>query len=125
MATNTIQSIRDDVIALRRVWAANPDFKLKDLTHEQFDTEVSDFETAVATLDEKDSAMVPLRNDRDVRLDRMNNLNVRLRAGIKGYFGDNSDEYELAGGTRSLDRKLRARGAASTPTPAPVIDPAK
>ena len=37
----------------------------------------------------------------------------RMRAGIKGTYGDDSTEYELAGGTRRSDRK-RARRSPAT-----------
>jgi hypothetical protein len=105
---------------VQRVWTANPDFKLKDLTNVQFEQEVADFKAALSSLDDQAKALIPLRNDRDAKFERMNNLLVRLRAGIKGYFGDNSDEYELAGGTRTIDRSSPQASAKVAPAEAPV-----
>jgi hypothetical protein len=33
----------------------------------------------------------------------------RARSGIKGFYGDDSTEYEIAGGTRASDRKSHRR----------------
>ena len=41
--------------------------------------------------------------------------NQRSRSGIKGYFGENSTEYEIAGGTRASERKKTGRTAPLAP----------
>ena len=53
----------------------------------------------------KDDEITPLRNERDDLATKLNGYCTRARSGIKGYFGDNSTEYELAGGTRASERK--------------------
>lgn len=39
---------------------------------------------------------------------------IRSRAGFKGFFGRNSNQYSLAGGTRMMDRKSPRRAASGT-----------
>lgn len=51
--------------------------------------------------------LTELRNKRDERLVRMWDTTKRLRATVKGAFGDDSSEYGLVGGTRM---KARAGG---------------
>jgi hypothetical protein len=47
---------------------------------------------------------------RDVRLARMWDTLKRVRATVKGTYGDESSEYELVGGTRLSQRRRPARG---------------
>ena len=85
--------------------SANPDFKLKSMTLDQFTAKTTVFEELLGTIAANGDELVTLRNGRDVQIDELDNLAMRIRAGIKGYFGDNSNEYELVGGTRASDRK--------------------
>jgi hypothetical protein len=45
------------------------------------------------------------RNQRDELTLKLNGACTRTRSGIKGYFGENSTEYEIAGGIRASERK--------------------
>ena len=107
----SIQDLKDGLDQVARVWSANPDFKLKTLTLEQFNAKVAAFDTLVADIVEKDDTLVTLRNAREAQAAEMWNVAVRTRAGIKGYFGDNSDQYELAGGIPTAKRKKPVRKA--------------
>ncbi len=53
--------------------------------------------------------LVALRNRRDERLERLWDAIKRMRATVKGIYGDNSSEYELVGGTRLRERKRPVR----------------
>lgn len=55
------------------------------------------------------------RNERDADCLAIWDKVKRARAGMKSVYGDDSTEYELAGGTRLSDRK-RPRRKASAPT---------
>jgi hypothetical protein len=49
--------------------------------------------------------LLSLRNERDAACIILWDKVKRVRAGFKGFFGDDSSEYEMAGGTRSSHRK--------------------
>ena len=51
--------------------------------------------------------LTDLLNQRDQVYGQCWNYIVRLRAGIKGIYGDDSSQYEMIGGTRRSDRKPR------------------
>src|SRR6266542_3321473 len=111
MANISTNEVKTDAETILKVWSANPDFKLKDVTLENFKTEADRFIAILASLEAKEEEMQPLRNDRDDLAPKLNGLCTRARAGIKGYFGENSSEYEAAGGTRSSERKKGGRKA--------------
>ena len=109
------QELRNQIEAILRVWTANPEFKLKDVTLQQFTAEAKRFEALLTDLAKKEAELTPLRNSRDELTATLVNLTVRARAAVKGYFGGNSTEYELVGGTRTAARK---KNAARKPAPA-------
>ncbi len=115
-----VQEVKDNVGAILKVWKANPDFKLKDLTVESLQQDADAFEAALNALQQKEDELTPLRNQRDDLGARINAACTRARTGIKGYFGDNSTEYEQAGGTRSSEIKKSGRGPKPAPAPAPA-----
>lgn len=104
--TNLIsEDVRIAAENILKVWSANPDFKLKEVSLETFRAEANGFASILAAIAEKEEALKPLRNDRDDLALKLNRLCTRTRAGIKGYFGENSTEYETVGGTRTSERK--------------------
>lgn len=60
-----------------------------------------------------ESQLTEVRNRRDELYLSAWDRVKRVRAGIKGMYGDDSSEYELVGGTRRSDRK-RARRTPAT-----------
>jgi len=88
-----------------RIWSVNPDFKIKDVTFEQYQAQEARLDQLLTTIKEKEDELTPLRNERDDLSRALNENSTRARSGIKGYFGDDSSEYELAGGTRASERK--------------------
>ena len=56
-----------------------------------------------------EARLTDLRNQRDDVYRQSWNYIVRMRAGIKGIYGDDASEYEMAGGTRRSERKPRSR----------------
>ncbi len=60
-----------------------------------------------------ETQLTKLRNDRLVRYEVVWDKVKRIRAGVKAVYGDNSNEYEMVGGTRASERKPRARKAAA------------
>ena len=55
--------------------------------------------------------LAALRNKRDERLTQMWDAIKRVRATVKGVYGDVSSEYELMGGTRLSERRRPVRRA--------------
>ena len=104
-------NVRDDAENILKVWTANPDFKLKDVTLEQFQQDFDTLEKLLTDIQTKEEELVPLRNQRDDLTLNLNGSCTRTRSGIKGYFGENSTEYEIAGGTRASERKKTGRKA--------------
>lgn len=99
------QHVKTDAESILKVWTANTDFKLKDVTLKGFQDDVSSLGDLLTSIQEKEDELTPLRNQRDDLALRLNDNCTRARAGIKGYFGTNSTEYELAGGTRASERQ--------------------
>jgi hypothetical protein len=91
------------------VCKANADFKLKDFTVESVEKDCVDLDKLVLDIAAKEQAITPLRNQRDEMVMRLKDFATRGRAGIKGYSGGNSPQYEQAGGTRSSERKKPVR----------------
>jgi hypothetical protein len=61
-----------------------------------------------------ENQMVALRNQRDDLQQSTWDKIKRVRAAVKGIYGDDSSQYELVGGTRLSDRRSPRR----TPVPA-------
>jgi hypothetical protein len=62
-------------------------------------------------LDALDAQYTDLRNKRDALHGEMWDKVKRVRASVKGLYGDDSSEYEMVGGTRRSERKPPARKA--------------
>jgi len=106
MSTKTNPEIvtnESDKIA--KVWGVNPDFKIKGMTLEQYQAQRDRLTRVMGVIKENEDALTSLRNERDDLSIQLNENTTRARAGIKGYFGADSNEYELAGGTRASERK--------------------
>ena len=56
-----------------------------------------------------------LRNQRDALLSATWDKVKRVRASVKGLYGDDSSEYEMVGGTRRSERKSPVRKPPSPP----------
>ena len=83
------------------------------LTIAAFDTSISDAKTklseynqALAAVDEKYNALIDSEKS-------LNDISERMLSGVAARFGKNSSEYEQAGGVRKSERKPRSRKPAS------------
>lgn len=117
MASASSDELTQSAKDIIQVWSANPDFKLKDVTLAQFQADVATFSDTVASIAAKETELKPLRNQRDDLGAKLDDVCVRARAAIKGYFGTNSSEYELVGGIRASERK-KGSGRKKTSDPA-------
>ena len=96
---------------ITQVWGENPSFQLGEIT-------LAEVQATIERLNQLDDHVRHLRgeligaiNDRDATARALNEIAVRARSGIRGYFGPDSSEYEKAGGTRTSERKPRKRKA--------------
>ncbi len=88
-----------------RVWEANPDFSLGEITKEKMQTMITELKQACASLEDLRRRVIETSNLVDDKVDAVNSVNVRARSGVKAVYGPNSSQYEEAGGTRESDRK--------------------
>ncbi len=63
-----------------------------------------------------ETQLTNLRNQRDELYATIWDKLKRVRAGVKGNFGDDSSQYEMVGGTRVSERKTSVRRTTAEPT---------
>ena len=112
MASNANpDKVKTDSDNILNVWKANTDFKMKEVTLEDFEGGTKRLNTVLKDILTKDQELSILKNERDDLARKLNELCTRARSGMKGYFGPNSSQYEQAGGTRAIERKKPARNS--------------
>lgn len=73
-------------------------------------TEARHFQSEITRLEMQ---LSDLRNKRDERLCQMWDAVKRVRATVKGIYGDDSSQYDLVGGKRLSERKRPVRRSAA------------
>jgi|WetSurMetagenome_2_1015567.scaffolds.fasta_scaffold41435_1 hypothetical protein len=61
-----------------------------------------------------EAQLTNMRNERDAAYEELWDYAKRSRMGIKVFYGDDSSQYEMVGGTRLSDRKPVARKGTTT-----------
>jgi hypothetical protein len=112
--------VKIDIDKIIEIMTANPDFTMKDVTLPVIKTDATALGDTIKKLDALDLQITPLRNQRDDLARKLNEVCTRARAGLKGFYGVNSSQYEQAGGTRAIERKSPTRKAAATSTKPPA-----
>ena len=114
--TNTTNAL-ETAVNIEKVWSKNPtmtlgkegDPKNPKVTHADFiavKSEIEGYGTQIETLRTQLEDLINQRNDSSKVL---NEYNTRAFSAIRGIFGPDSSEYEMAGGTRSSERKTPVR----------------
>lgn len=103
------EKVQTDSNNILGVWKANTDFKMKEVTLENFEADTKRLDAVLKEITAKDLELTPLRNERDDLSVKLNEICTRARSGMKGFFGPNSSQYEQAGGTRAIERKRPQR----------------
>ena len=105
----------EDVVAdtdrALKVWKVNPTMTIVNLPIANVETArngVVALDTEIHDLRDQLTGLLDRRNDQAKALNKMV---VRVRGAIKSNFGDDSPEYEQAGGTRSSEYKKPAKKA--------------
>ncbi len=112
--------VRDQAKSIIKIFQTTADLKIKvdkkDFTAADLVTLEAEVKTADDLVEAKRIELTPLLNARNEKATRLNTVLVQARKAIAGYFGEDSDEYELVGGTRKSERK--SPGRRITPKPA-------
>src|SRR5262249_21124689 len=87
----------------------DPALKAGTLTQAAFAEDLTQVQAMQSQIQSLELQLIDLRNRRDERLVDMWDTIKRVRATIKGTYGDNSSEYELVGGTRMSERRRPVR----------------
>ena len=113
-------AVLSDAAKIEKVWVKNPSMTLGSDT-DPSNPKVShvEYQKAITTVEGYSSSIEDLRSQLDELLNKRNDsakvlsqLNTRGLSAIRGIFGPDSSEYELAGGTRASERKRPVRKAA-------------
>lgn len=113
---------RKEAVEIIKIFQATPDLKVsvgkrgseKSYGYAELKALDETLAAADAAVDNKRAELTPLLNNRDDQALTLNAVLVQARKGIASRFGSDSDEYELAGGTRASERKSPTRRAKST-----------
>lgn len=110
--------VRELATPILKIFKATPDLKMivdkQPFTSAQLEALDKAVEDADKAVEDKRSELVPLLNARNAQARSLHDVLVQARKAIAGYFGQDSDEYELAGGTRTSERR---RSGPRTPRP--------
>ncbi len=90
-----------------------PAMKIGSMTQEAFAYELLQAQSIQTQINELELQLIDLRNKREQRLTGIWEMIKRVRSVIKGTYGDDSSEYEMAGGTRMSERKKAPRKLAA------------
>jgi len=104
--TDALTQAGDTLAAWKRI---DPDMAAGSLTQAAFAGELDQARVIMAQIQELELQLTELRDKRDERLVRMWDATKRVRATIKGTYGDDSSEYKLVGGTRMSEKRRPIR----------------
>lgn len=103
------EDVRELAKPILKIFKDTPDLKIivdkKVLTSVDLIALDAAVESADSDVDAKRVELVPLLNARNERAARLHAVLVQARKAVAGYFGEDSDEYELVGGTRKSERR--------------------
>ena len=114
----TDNNLATDARSALLFWEGHPDIKLQGITCEQFKQTQGEFQQVADEVVVKDGELQAAMTERDKLGDQVRLVITRLRSGVRSYYGPDSDEYKLVGGTRQSDRRRpvrRTNGAETVP----------
>jgi hypothetical protein len=104
--TNILAQARALADALKTI---DPDFQVAELTNAALETDLEKTAAIQSNLNSLEIQITNQRNQRDAAYGELWQKVKRMRAGVKAIYGDDSSQYEMAGGTRLSERKTRTR----------------
>ena len=87
----------------------DPVLKIGDLTTAALAADLAQLQSQQAQMNALKAQLTDLRNQRDATCMGIWDKVKRVRAGVKGIYGDDSSQYEMVGGTRRSERKRPTR----------------
>ena len=101
---------------VQTAWIGIPSFKMGTIGAKDFNALYDEATALNDRYEEKDFELTGIRENRDDKLQQLNELITRFRSGMRSTYGPDSPQYEQAGGTRTSNRKppRRKQQAAST-----------
>lgn len=104
----------NQALTVRQAWSEiNGDLSFGDLTLLTMAAEIERARSLDEEISRIETILVDKRNQRDEAYSKTWDHMKRVRAAVKGIFGDNSSQYEMVGGTRMSERKSPTRKAAA------------
>jgi len=91
----------------------DPALKIGELNPDMLMADVQLVAPIQTDIDSLDAQLTDLRNQRDALFATVWDKLKRVRAGVKGIYGDDSSQYEMIGGTRMSERKSPTRRKAA------------
>lgn len=92
----------------------DPALKIGELDPAMLMADVQQAAPIQTDIDALDAQLTDLRNQRDSLFAALWDKLKRVRAGVKGIYGDDSSQYEMIGGTRMSERKSPTRKPAAS-----------
>ena len=104
--------ILEQARAISEAWKQiNAELAIGELTQPALNNDLNQVTPIAAQIVALETQLTDLRNQRDALNVGLWDKVKRARNGIKAIYGDDSSQYEMAGGTRVSDRKARTRKA--------------
>ena len=110
--TDALEQAMDILVAWEYI---DPALKIGPLTSELLAADLERVRALQQKIVQMQTELIQVRGDRDEICLAIWDQVKRVRSGIKGLYGDDSTQYEIAGGTR-LSEKKKPRRAASPST---------
>jgi hypothetical protein len=92
----------------------DPNFQVGELTNAALEAGLENAAAIQNILNDLEIQLTNQRNQRDAANGELWIMVKRLRMGVKAIYGDDSSQYEMAGGTRLSERKPYTRKKADT-----------
>jgi predicted transcriptional regulator len=111
---NLLEQTRAMLTAWQKI---DPSLALRDLSHAGLEAELNQAQQLQERMDALQTEMTAVREQRDALHATIWDHVKRMRSMIKAVYGDDSEQYQMAGGTRMSDRKPGGRKPAAPPAP--------
>jgi hypothetical protein len=98
-----------DAARITEVWQSNPDFKLGNVTLQEYQAAMMGLQSLDSSVESKRVELTGLLDQRDDSARGVNDLNTRALSGFRAFYGPDSSQYAQVGGTRRSDRKSPTR----------------
>ena len=109
-----IEAVLAEAEQIVRVWEANADFKMGEVTLDTMKTSVSALRALRDKVEDRRTELTALLNQLHDDAKQLSKISTRARAGFRATYGPDSSQYEQAGGTRESERKRTGRKSGGT-----------